>query len=64
MLFYFKNGGISSLPYLCQALVSIIASYITDKVREKGVISATNLRKINNSFGNTLNTFEIKTNLL
>ncbi|XP_054159718.1 putative inorganic phosphate cotransporter [Oppia nitens] len=43
------NGLLSSLPYLSQAIVSIISSYISDKIRERDVINVSLLRKINNS---------------
>ncbi|XP_054159719.1 putative inorganic phosphate cotransporter [Oppia nitens] len=42
------NGLISSLPYIANTIVSCLASYITDKLRERGV-NITLLRKINNS---------------
>ncbi len=41
----------SSLPYLLQAIVGWVASIISDKIRQKGIVSVTVIRKVNNSIG-------------
>ncbi|GIY91729.1 hypothetical protein CEXT_98891 [Caerostris extrusa] len=46
-----SNGLLSGLPYVAQAIFSLIASYIMDKIRENGKLHITTIRKISNSIG-------------
>ncbi|XP_025084631.1 sialin-like isoform X2 [Pomacea canaliculata] len=41
-----QNGGLSSLPYLCQALMSVLSGQVADRLRERGVLSTKNTRKV------------------
>lgn len=52
--FFFQNGLLSALPYLMQAIFSISASIIADKIRARDKLTITTIRKIFNSFGKIL----------
>jgi len=41
----------SSLPYLLQAIVGWVASLISDKIRQRDIVSVTMIRKVNNTIG-------------
>lgn len=45
------TGILSAIPYLAMALMLPISGYFADKLREKGILSTTNVRKIFNCFG-------------
>ncbi|XP_054157706.1 sialin-like [Oppia nitens] len=44
-----NNALMSALPYLCQAIVAWIASFISDKLRQRGTVSINVIRKTNNT---------------
>ncbi|XP_025084620.1 sialin-like isoform X2 [Pomacea canaliculata] len=41
-----QNGGLSALPYLCESLVSVLAGQVADRLRERGILSTKNTRKL------------------
>ncbi|KAK7093970.1 hypothetical protein V1264_007649 [Littorina saxatilis] len=41
-----RNGALSALPYLCQAVVSVCVGYVADFLRERQYLSTTKTRKI------------------
>ncbi len=41
----------SSLPYLTMAIVAWLASVISDKIRQREIVSVTVIRKVNNTIG-------------
>jgi hypothetical protein len=41
----------SSLPYLTMAIVACLASVISDKIRQREIVSVTVIRKVNNTIG-------------
>jgi hypothetical protein len=42
----------SSLPYLTMAIVGWLASILSDKIRQREIVSVTVIRKVNNTIGN------------
>ena len=46
-----QNSLMSSLPYLLQAIVAWIASFISDKLRQKQILNINVIRKTNNTIG-------------
>ena len=44
--FYFQNGGLSALPYLCMYVMSFPVSYTADLLVNSGRLSLTNIRRV------------------
>ena len=47
----FQNAGLSSIPFICNWLTSIVYSNRLDWARNKGWISTTGARKLSMSIG-------------
>jgi hypothetical protein len=47
-----QNGLLSSIPYLTMAIVGWLASILSDKIRQREIVSVTVIRKVNNTIGN------------
>ncbi|XP_025084625.1 sialin-like isoform X3 [Pomacea canaliculata] len=41
-----QNGGLSALPFLCESLVTVLMGQVADRLRERGILSTKNTRKI------------------
>ncbi|PVD36705.1 hypothetical protein C0Q70_03691 [Pomacea canaliculata] len=41
-----QNGVLSSLPFVCEAVMSVLSGQVADRLRERGVLSTKNTRKL------------------
>ncbi|XP_025084632.1 sialin-like [Pomacea canaliculata] len=41
-----QNGGLSALPYLCETVVVLVTGQVADRLRERGILSTKNTRKL------------------
>ena len=51
MTYWFQNGLLSALPYICQAVSGFSAGQIADFIRGKGLLSTTGTRRLMATIG-------------
>ena len=54
LCFPFQNGIVSALPFIVMPFVEVGGSWAADKVRERRILTTTNVRKICTSLGRNI----------
>ena len=44
--FFLQNGALSAVPYVCTAVMSIIAGHFADCLRSRRILTTTHTRKV------------------